>query len=229
MLKKGAGLKIMLVCLAIASMAQAVTMTPIETVDQGTLYWQDINGVSYNWDDVNSNGSIDINELVTFTVDVHKMYWGGHDFDALKVWIDTDPITPTSTIYTETFIWDYNGATNPSKPWVVWTGGDQAFSFDYAFENTGTYNITASVTCSNDLSGLQGFPNDKPTPTEFDMWTQDYHETAKSWYRGFGIQGETERYQLEIVKDVPEPGSISLILLGLASLAGAFVMKRKSK
>jgi hypothetical protein len=243
MIKSRTILKTVVMCAAMFGVAQATTinMTPIApSSNQGNAVWQDIKGVSYSWLDLNSNSFVDVGEKVTFTVDMEKYYWGTHNYDALKVWIDNTPINPpSSTIYTQNFIWDYNQGisdyTNESKySHKLWKGGDKFFSFDYTFSQVGTYDLTASVMCSRDLSGLtyahgSNRWNDNPTTNDWNAWTENVHKTTKGT-NGYNLQGETERYQLRVVKtNVPEPGSFSLMLLGLSSLFGAAFMRKKRK
>ena len=175
-------------------------------------------------------------EKVTFTVDMHKNFWGTHDYDALKVWIDGTPINPpATTLRTEQFVWDYNAGignyTDGSYSWKPWNGGDKYFSFDYTFSDAGTYDLTASVMCSRDLSGLFYVSgdrwNDNPSQWDWDAWTQDVHLTTKGPW-GSPLQGETERYQLTVAtQSVPEPGSASLMFLGLTCLVGVVGIRRK--
>ena len=216
--------------------ADPVSMSSIQTMSQGNLNWQDIAGVSYVWNDVNANDVLETGETVTFTVDMHKTNWGTHDYDALKVWIDDTPINPPSTtLLTEQFVWDYNAGvadyTDGSYSWKPWTDGDRFFSFDYTFADAGTYDLTASVMCSRDLSGLYYVSgnrwNDSPTQWDWDAWTENIHQTATGAW-GSALQGETERYELNVVaRSVPEPGSTALISLGLICLVGIMGVKRK--
>jgi hypothetical protein len=216
MLKKGAGLKIMLVCLSIAGIVQAI---PLNT----TTKWQNIGDVT--WTDASGDNVIEVNELVTFTIEMEKYMMGRHLFDALKVWIDDDAVY--QDIWYLTGYGDY--VVNASKDFI----------FTYTFEEAGDYELTARVSCSDDLADVYNdhewpYPGktwgknakgkygwiDKVTQNDWDAWTP----TKYMW------QGETEKYQLTVIEQsVPEPGSFSLILLGLASLAGAFLMKKKSK
>lgn len=217
--------------------ADPVSMTTIGTMSQGNLNWQDIAGVSYVWDDVNANSILEVGETVTFTVDMHKNHWGTHAYDALKVWIDETPINPPSTtLLTKQFTWDYNAGignyTDGSYSWKPWNDGDKYFSFDYTFADAGTYDLTASVMCSRDLSGLYYYSgnrwNDSPSQYDWDAWTQNVHQTTKGAY-GSALQGETERYQLNVAaRSVPEPGSSTLMLLGLSCIVGLVGIRRKN-
>ncbi len=217
--------------LAGAIQASPVIMTPVST-NTGNLSWQDINQVSYSLADANGNNQIDVGETVTFTVDMHKQWWGTHDFDALKVWIDGSPLNPpSSTLFSQNFIWDYDptnahyapGAWTPysAKPW---TDGNKQFSFDYTFTSVGVFYLTASVICSADLSRLTPWGAfDQPTGSDWAAWTENIH-AQKPW-----LQGEDERYRLVVnAPPVPEPGTLALFGIGILGMAG-FARSRKRK
>ena len=219
-------------CAAVMGLAQAKTLTPIATYS-GNTSWQDIKGTSYTFVDANHDGQINVGEKVTFTVDVHKNWWGTHAFDALKVWIDKTPLNPpATTVYTNQFEWHYDptnknqkfynqpGDTYSQRPW---TGGDKFFSFDYTFTTVGIFDLTASVMCSRDLSGLFGTANDNPTKEDWNAWTENIHRQSPY------LQGETERYKLAVVASpVPEPATYAMMLAGLG-LMGVTVRRRKAE
>jgi PEP-CTERM motif len=228
--------------LTLASVVHAapITMTATQNYTANRT-WQDIRSTVYDWADANGNNRVDVGEKVTFTVDMHKTAWGVHDYDALKVWIDTSPINPpASTLLTRNFVWDFdvddsNMTTdrwwNPStRRWEdvsfrPWTGGDRFFSFEYTFAAAGTFNLTASVMCSADLSGLSGYANGTPTTADWNAWTQNIHGPGGSRV----YQGETERYQLQVYEAVPEPGTLALFGLGIMGFAGYGLSRRRKK
>jgi hypothetical protein len=214
-------------CVAMIGLAQAapVQLTANSTV-KGDTSWQDIKGTSYTFNDANHNGQLNVGETATFTVDMHKTFWGVHDFDALKFWIDS----PSSTnLATNQFRWDFDATTDNSshsdfdhKPW---TDGDQFFSFDYTFGTAGIFDLTASVMCSADLSGLTGKSQSAlATDNDWSKWKESTHQTYKN--NGWFLQGETEKYKLTVVQSpVPEPETYGMMLVGLGMLG--FTARRR--
>lgn len=72
--------------------------------------------------------------------------------------------------------------------------------------------------CSADLSGLASSGSwDNPDQADWDAWGPLQGR----------FQGETEFWRLNVSNNVPEPGSFSLMFLGLTSLAGALFIRRK--
>jgi hypothetical protein len=244
MLKKTLVSKIAISCLALIGLAQAtiVTITPTTSITSGVTSWQDIKSVSYSWSDADNDGLLAVGDMATFSVTMHKTYWGKHDYDALKFWIDKE-VTPTTVtnVLTSTGTWDFDPTNaNATAKWLnnhntpqtwddtwdnysykPWTGGDRTFTFNYTFASTGTYDIIQSVMCSADLAKLASPTTGNPSTGDWNAWTQDIHK------KNPGYQGETEKYKLTVkTKKIPEPSSISMILLGLAGLAG-FAVSRK--
>ncbi len=217
-------------CAAVIGLAQANTLTPIATY-KGNTTWQNIGGVSYTFTDTNHNGQINVGDTVVFTVDMQKQNWGTHAFDALKVWIDNTPLNPPSTtIYTNQFEWNFDPTHNNQQyfgqqydpySYRPWTGGDKYFSFAYTFQSAGVFDLTASVMCSRDLSGLVGSANDSPTSSDWNAWNENVHQINPY------LQGETDRYQLTVASPVPEPRTYAMMLAGLG-LMGFMVRRRKS-
>jgi len=137
----------------------------------------------------------------------------------------------TEPLVTNQFEWHYDptnknqkyynkpGDTYSTRPW---TGGDKFFSFDYTFTTVGIFDLTASVMCSRDLSGLSGVADDKPTKADWTAWNENIHKLSPY------LQGETERYQLAVVASpVPEPKTYGMMIVGLG-LIGAVARRRKA-
>ncbi|MDO8989018.1 MAG: PEP-CTERM sorting domain-containing protein [Sideroxyarcus sp.] len=219
-----------LVCVgsvAVVGLAQAApTQLDVVSNVQGNTSWQDIAGASYTFNDANNNGQVNVGETVTFTIDMHKTYWGVHDFDALKFWINDSNGTNLFTSQSTQGIWDFDAYTDNSNHQLFdygeWTGGDQFFTFNYTFATTGVFGLTASVMCSESLSDLSsgGFAAD------WNAWSQNTHQIYH--YPTNWIQGETETYQLNVVQQpVPEPETYAMLMLGLG-LMGAVARRRKA-
>jgi hypothetical protein len=253
-----------------ASVVPIATVTPnaTATYTQGNTNWQDISKTSYNWADANGNNLIDVGETVHFTIDMHKTYWGTHDFDAMKVWVDNTTLSLNNpvNVLTKNFTWDFDKSnanmTNRNwyknttsgqwkqddtwRKWIGTNGGTMSFSFDYTFQDAGTYDLVASVMCSRDLSGLTYWSgatdaqrwNDAPTTNDWNAWTETVHSkklangqyATKGAYGGV-LQGETKKYSLTVYKPkkIPEPNSLSLMLFGLSGIAGALFVRRNKK
>jgi hypothetical protein len=220
MLKKSGFLKIGISCLAFFGV---VYSTPL-TLSQGftSSYdksWQDIKSVTASFVDGNNNSILEIGENVTFSVVMHKTYWGVHDFDALKIWVDE---SDGANLMSDTGTWDFDKYVNNSKhsdfDYKPWKGGNKLFTFDYTFNTAGTYDFVAAVMCSADLTGVAN-PTSTLNGLDWSSWNQDTYR----------YQGETERYSLSVAENVPEPSSLSLFAFGLTSIAGALFMRRKKK
>jgi hypothetical protein len=253
MLIKSKSIKAGIVCAAVVGLVQAApitpvyqsnptqasltqTLTPSATYSDNNTLWQQINGVQYT-DAQGTDGVILAGENVTFTIDMGKKDEGTHNFDALKVWIDNSSGT---NLVTKEYAWVFDpthaNETSSAYSYKSWTAGDEMFTFTTSFASAGDYNLIASVMCSRDLSGLTGiYPTDNPNQSEWDAWTENVHQVlpaavAKAAGSNYQLQGETEKYKLTVgTQNVPEPGSLSLILLGLSSLAGAVAIRRKRK
>ena len=189
----------------------ATTLTPTKVIT-GNTSWQDIAKASYTWEDNNHDGLVSVGEAVTFSFQMHKLYDGHHDFDALKVWFGDN-----STAKAQWGDWQrILPASNARDSKVNW---NKTFSFTHTFNTAATYDVVASVTCDFDLSDLTGNKN-KVTPSDWDAWSTSYHETHSR-------QGETEFYKLT-VSAVPEPESYAMLLAGLG-LVGSIARRRQAK
>jgi hypothetical protein len=216
----------------VIGLAQATTLTPIVN-NQGNMSWQNIGGASYTFADTNHNGQLNVNETVTFVIDMQKSNWGTHDFDALKVWIDHTAVSLDASKSE----WHYDpsnenqkwfaqpGDTYSWRPWTQQDGGDKLISFDYKFTTAGTFDFTASVMCSRDLSSLNSLGGmDQPVQADWNAWTENTHRDSLIL-----LQGETEKYQLTVVQTpVPEPETYAMMMAGLG-LMGFMVRRRKTK
>lgn len=224
MRKKSLGLVFGVLSLgAVSVQAAPITLTPVFN-PQRDLSWQNIEGTSYSFADVNANNRVDVGETVSFSVVMDKANWGTHDYDALKFWIYA-PGSSTD-LFTGTGVWDFDVSdVNMSQPWSYrpWYGPTKTFTFAYTFASAGDFNLAASVMCSADLSDLVGAMDHNPTQADWDAWTRTAHFVNPVY------QGETEFYKLKVydAPAVPEPGTLALFLLGFVGLAGSRYFRKK--
>jgi hypothetical protein len=192
----------------------AVTLNASENFI-GNRSWQDIASTSYTWADNNGDGRVGVGEEVTFSVNMHKLYDGRHDFDALKFWFGDGTAAATAE-------WDdwtrVKSNTNLPDTKVNWTN---TFTFKHTFQSATTFDIFASVTCDFDLSDLTPSKN-VVTQADWDAWTTEYHKGKNN-----NRQGETEHYTFTVTA-VPEPETYAMMLAGLG-LMGTIARRRKIK
>jgi hypothetical protein len=248
MFNKGSVVKMLAVGAAIVSAAQAELQTlhtttawqslGVETIGTVTnfnpfaAWWATAdakttsnNGVKWRIGaDAFDNTDFDFNvgDVVDFQVYVYKEYAGGHKFDALRVWMDdalvVDGKSDPAAVFTN---------SEWSVPFGPATRIDQMFApveFSYTFSAEGTYDLTARVTCSNDLSQLSGWydPTYTVSNNDWNAFTKDV--SFNGWPKNG--QGETEKYSFNVTtRSVPEPTVVSLLGFGLI---GLLVVRRKS-
>lgn len=237
-------------CVVVAGNAQAetVTMTPYATTTANNLWWQNIQSVSYTWNDANKDSRIDVGESVTFSAVMGKDYWGKHAFDAMKIWVDND--SSGKNLFTGEYAWTFDPThdnmtdtsvryQNPTTgkwvhdySWKPWTDGTKTFSFSLTFATPGTYDLVAGVMCSDDLSKLahtsSGSVNPASYAADWAEWTEDFHQVAGTTWPS-PPQGETERFNLQVyVPAVPEPETYAMMIAGLGMM-GAVMRRRRVK
>ncbi len=218
MSKKNVVLKMLSAGAVLAGLVQADPVSMVSTqVNSYNTWWQEIVGAS--WEDATGDNIIEVGEEVTFTITMDKQFRGDHDYDALKVWMDNvvvgAPSTASGQLLKDSgyeFMWDATGGGWNSDPY---NGPVKDFSFKYTFNAVGTYDLTASVMCSRDLSALFGSSNDQPTTYDFSLWQKDTKR----------YQGETEKFQVTVTQNVPEPTILSLLGCGLLGMA--FIRRKK--
>ncbi|MBN1603899.1 MAG: hypothetical protein JW915_19970 [Chitinispirillaceae bacterium] len=209
-----------------------------------------------SWLNLSSGLEFSVGQTVDFKVEIYKEFQGTHLSDVAKVWLDDVEMAkgnwalasngnsktvgwwwdPTTSSYYDGNVFDdsQNPITDLSK--LTYLG---SIGFEYTFESARDYTLTARTMCSDDLAALNtkdGNPVAN-TSTYIDANNQVRYEnmpipTAKDW-KAFTatnpnstLQGEIEQYTVS-VRDVPEAGSLSLMLLGLTSLTGAFFVRKR--
>lgn len=210
LLKAGVGIA---GCVAAIGAAQATTLTAISSIQHDTS-WQNIAGASYTFNDANSDGKLNVGETLAVTIEMDKLYWGRHVFDALKVWIGDE-------VYTGQ--WNFSTADsllNDNYSKKLYNKPNQSFLFNYTVTQAGPLDIFASVMCNADLSGLV---HDKKEGSDGVVTKADW----AAWSYGINrYQGEDKRYQLTVVQQpVPEPETYAMLLVGLGLLG--FTARRR--
>lgn len=156
-----------------------------------------INGGSYG------NDVITVGDTVTFKFSVYKYFWGSHNTDWLKVWVDWN----NDKDYTD------NGENIYGAGWVFTPKGDTVadatkdFFYTMTFDavSVGDYWLRARVVCNFDVATLSAVSS-----------------------TGYTFQGEIEDWKLTVQdkQQVPEPASLMLFGFGLLGIAG---LRRKIK
>lgn len=190
-----------------------------KTTTNNGVFWSTDGGTTFD----NTDFEFDVGETVDFQVFVFKEYAGGHQYDALRVWMDSALVVDGET---------NNDAIFSNNEWSASYGPntkiDQLFApveFSYTFGAVGDYDLTARVTCSNDLSQLNNPYNPGWGIRSVSERDWDAFNPLASFVGGYkNGQGETEKYTFHVA-NVPEPTLISLLGCGLLGLL--FVRRRK--
>ncbi len=210
---------------AFAGIAQAapvdVELTELWSYSLNNNYWQEIVSMDASFAD-DGDGILEIGEKVTFSVTMDKDYWGGHNFDVCKIWVDKLPGIEKYYYIEEEFEWDFNGSTvyhnvDAEYKWKEWTDSTETFYYTRELDAVGEWGFAASVMCSSDLSTLTSDGAwDSPTTSDWNAWTPEIHSCQ---FNGRNIQGEDKAFKFIVSANVPEPATLSLLGLGLLSLA----------
>jgi len=219
----------------------------VETIADGAAT-NSLNGVMWKIGDAgefgNSDFDFEVGDKVTFKVTLYKEYQGTHLFDALKVWMNDDVELQDALYLKDNGNVYSNGMFSTSFFDNQPVHSSYDYTFDYTFASEGDYDLTARVTCSDDLADVvNNFDNGKKyvpnylihTPSAWawkntvDLVTNSdwagFTRTNSMIRNGFG-QGETERYKFTVTShSVPEPSLISLLGFGLLGLT--FVTRKR--
>ncbi|MBN1577969.1 MAG: PEP-CTERM sorting domain-containing protein [Chitinispirillaceae bacterium] len=169
--------------------------------------------------------TLNVGDEIQFKFDMYKTLWGVHDNDAIKVWVGDEVIdlytdvdlTATSHIwdfyqddkinysYFDYYNWNGTLKSDADAKWDRYFAGETEDFYSGILTVGEDFNLTARVTCSDDLSKIMGGWENLTLNT--DLW-----------------QGETENYCFT-TKNVPEPTLLSLLGCGLLGLL--FIRRKK--
>ena len=191
----------------------------VDDSDDGVTW--SVNGSEYG------NDSVTAGDTVTFKFDVYKQYYGNHEYDLLKVWMDWGQdlsFNNDSDVLTQQTWYVDPDKVDHDNP----TGGiaDSSKSFyqevvipTYA---EGDFWLRARVLCNWDLDS--GYYNLTGGYAFTDAQAINYYNA----YDYFGVQGEVEDWALTVVAaPVPEPSTMLLFGAGLSAL-GFYRRKHKN-
>ena len=180
--------------------------------------WWSINNGAFGHD------IITVGDDVIFKIEMHKYLWGTHYDDLYKVWIDFD----ANNVFEEEEVvlqgsWyfntdgDYKNG-NVADPLVGANLSDYFYSGTINFADEGDFWLRARVTCNSSIN-YRWFGHEdgrEDLSTLLPKFKPDGHLH----------QGEVEDWKLTVVRQVPEPGLLSLLGLGVLGLA---LVGRKKK
>lgn len=194
---------------------------------------------------VNGVADINVGDEVTFEFNVHKVLWGVHTFDALKVWLDGEEFYADEWVFGETL----NKPRTDRYHSTYSNYSDYVNAYQYDLFGKPQYFYNDNIIPRNGISLYHANADTTFSVTytfeeagEFDLLARVVCSSdlagghpglnSKTYSENrdvFGIntqytQGETEKFKI-MVTSVPEPSM--LILVGLSMLGISFVRPKR--
>lgn len=202
----------------------------LEDPTNGTSY-----GVSWSIDGgaFGNDTALTVGQSVQFRFNMHKRNVGTHYADLLGAWVDWGQDgkfnhAVDQIVYHEHILAPQQGVVNTAYESSLgsWEKPDTpditVFSNTFLLgdEHVGDLWLRAVVTCTHSVTKKKGYGWNA-------QWSDQFKDNYQRYYkpRGYYYQGETEEWKISVAQ-VPEPGTLALLGLGIA---GLIVVRKNAK